>query len=165
MLRILGCTIENVIGRSSRDILQGIELDDSHPDNDGKRSSDDHSNVYLLDIADASGFHHTGSALSNKFHAVGDAALPSSGCAQDKPMFGVAVVVCCMLTSCLQVCDPDPKPNRTREQRLANDLHHCHCPEARKRVCALRGGVHLVRLRHTSPSLSLLLEGFLFRSL
>lgn len=81
MLRIIGCTIENVIGRSSKDILQGIELDDSHPDDDVQHSGDDHLNVYLLDITDASGFHHTGSALSNKFPVLGDAALPNSGCA------------------------------------------------------------------------------------
>ncbi len=80
MLRIIGYTIEHVIGRSSKDIFRGIE----HEDVDFSRDSDldyvigghDEQSVYLLDIIDASGFTHTGSALSKQFQLSPCAALP-----------------------------------------------------------------------------------------
>ena len=73
MLRIIGCTIEHVIGRSNRDIFQGIEPEEGHQEQDDKIGQEDARDVYLLDIIDASGFHHTGSALSHKFRVSSDA--------------------------------------------------------------------------------------------
>ena len=68
MLRIIGRTIEHVIGRSSRE-LEGIETEAKVVGNleEERGSKDDDQNVYMLDIIDASGFLHKGSAISSKF--------------------------------------------------------------------------------------------------
>ncbi len=68
MLRIIGRTIEHVIGRSSRE-LEGIETEANvavNPEEE-KGAKEDDQNVYMLDIIDASGFLHKGSAISSKF--------------------------------------------------------------------------------------------------
>jgi hypothetical protein len=72
MLRIIGRTIEHVIGRSSKE-LEGIETEAKvvgSAEAEEKGSADGDQNVYLLDIIDASGFLHKGSAVSSKFALV-----------------------------------------------------------------------------------------------
>jgi hypothetical protein len=71
MLRIIGRTIEHVIGRSSEQ-LEGVETEAKMVDGaDGEektpKGDDQEQHIYLLDIIDASGFLHVGSALSNTF--------------------------------------------------------------------------------------------------
>jgi hypothetical protein len=70
MLRIIGRTIEHVIGRSSEQ-LEGVETEAKMviSSEDAVKSSkeDDKRHVYMLDIIDASGFLHKGSALSHTF--------------------------------------------------------------------------------------------------
>ena len=71
MLRIIGRTIEHVIGRSSKE-LEGIETEANVVGNsEGEETAVtvDDQNVYTLDIIDASGFLHKGSAISSKFRA------------------------------------------------------------------------------------------------
>lgn len=70
MLRIIGRTIEHVIGRSSEQ-LEGVETNANivggTEGDDRMAKDDDEQQVYMLDIIDASGFLHKGSALSNSF--------------------------------------------------------------------------------------------------
>jgi hypothetical protein len=71
MLRIIGRTIEHVIGRSSEQ-LEGVEteakmLDGAEGEEKRTKGDDQEHDVYMLDIIDASGFLHVGSALSNTF--------------------------------------------------------------------------------------------------
>lgn len=69
MLRIIGRTIEHVIGRSSEQ-LEGVEAEAKESggaEGDGKTAKEDDKNVVILDIIDASGFLHKGSALSTTF--------------------------------------------------------------------------------------------------
>jgi PAS domain-containing protein len=70
MLRIIGRTIEHVIGRSSEQ-LEGVEANANivggSEGDDRMAKDDDQQQVYMLDIIDASGFLHKGSALSNSF--------------------------------------------------------------------------------------------------
>jgi hypothetical protein len=73
MLRIIGRTVEHVIGRSSKE-LEGIETEAKvvgSAEAEEKGGADGDQNVYLLDIIDASGFLHKGSAVSSKFSLVG----------------------------------------------------------------------------------------------
>jgi hypothetical protein len=124
MLRIIGCTIEHVIGRSNRDIFQGIEPDEGNQEHDDKIAQEDVQNVYLLDIIDASGFHHTGSALSHKFPISTDAS--STSYAQ----------------SSRSNCHTHPltRPQTFTAAPWLKPLvrrHHRYSPEARTRVCAL----------------------------
>ena len=80
MLRIIGRTIEHVIGRSS-DQLEGVEAEAElmgcaeSEDKVGK-VDDHHQLVYMLDIIDASGFVHVGSAISNTFSLLPNDRLP-----------------------------------------------------------------------------------------
>ena len=73
MLRIIGRTLEHVIGRSSEQ-LEGVETDAKlvgSSDSEERASKlDDQQNVYILDIIDASGFLHKGSAISHTFSLV-----------------------------------------------------------------------------------------------
>jgi hypothetical protein len=70
MLRIIGRTLEHVIGRSSEQ-LEGVEANANivggSEGDDRLAKDDDQQQVYMLDIIDASGFLHKGSALSNSF--------------------------------------------------------------------------------------------------
>ena len=71
MLRIIGRTIEHVIGRSSKE-LEGIEAEANvvgNSEGEEKAVKVDDQTVYTLDIIDASGFLHKGSAISSKFHS------------------------------------------------------------------------------------------------
>lgn len=73
MLRIIGRTIEHVIGRSSEQ-LEGVETEakmviSSEGEEKSAQELDAH-HVYMLDIIDASGFLHKGSALSSTFPLV-----------------------------------------------------------------------------------------------
>jgi hypothetical protein len=74
MLRIIGRTIEHVIGRSSEQ-LEGVEAEakiSGGAEGDGKTGKEDDKNVVILDIIDASGFLHKGSALSTTFKSVAE---------------------------------------------------------------------------------------------
>jgi hypothetical protein len=75
MLRIIGRTIEHVIGRSSEQ-LEGVETEAKMvmSSEDAVKSSKegDTPHVYMLDIIDASGFLHKGSALSNTFQLLAE---------------------------------------------------------------------------------------------
>ena len=77
MLRIIGRTIEHVIGRSSEQ-LEGVEAEAkmvvTSVGEEKSSKEDDRQQVYMLDIIDASGFLHKGSALSSTFPLVTDAA-------------------------------------------------------------------------------------------
>jgi hypothetical protein len=71
MLRIIGRTIEHVIGRSS-DQLEGVETEaklvgSAESEDKSSKTDDQPKLVYMLDIIDASGFLHVGSAISNTF--------------------------------------------------------------------------------------------------
>jgi hypothetical protein len=73
MLRIIGRTVEHVIGRSSKE-LEGIETEAKvvgSAEAEERGGADGDQNVYMLDIIDASGFLHKGSAVSSKFSLVG----------------------------------------------------------------------------------------------
>ena len=73
MLRIIGRTIEHVIGRSSEQ-LEGVEAEAkmvvTSVGEEKSSKEDDRQQVYMLDIIDASGFLHKGSALSSTFPLV-----------------------------------------------------------------------------------------------
>jgi hypothetical protein len=69
MLRIIGRTIEHVIGRSSKE-LEGVEAEAIvavSAEDEANAVKIDDFNVNPLDIIDASGFLHKGSAISSKF--------------------------------------------------------------------------------------------------
>ena len=74
MLRIIGRTIEHVIGRSSEQ-LEGVEAEAKESGaGEGEEAApkEDDKHVVILDIIDASGFLHKGSALSSTFKSVSE---------------------------------------------------------------------------------------------
>ncbi len=95
MLRIIGRTIEHVIGRSSKE-LEGIETEAKvvgSAEAEEKRSADGDQNVYLLDIIDASGFLHKGSAVSSKFALVGGDMYAAAALFYIRVYFAVVISV------------------------------------------------------------------------
>jgi hypothetical protein len=69
MLRIIGRTIEFVIGRSPEQ-LEGIETEAKEvhcPDSAPQKDKSNEQRVQIIDIIDASGNLHKGSAVSSKF--------------------------------------------------------------------------------------------------